>query len=86
MTVNTPIAVIAGRGRRRRAAISRCAFADRLRLRSTTPGQGDGAAHQDKGGKKPEASPSKASDAPLPPAEARRAEAPEIPEGTRWRR
>jgi pyruvate dehydrogenase E1 component beta subunit len=83
VAVNTPIAVIAGEGEDASAAASAAPTASPASAASTAPSQGDGAAHQDKGGEKPEAIAKKGSDAPLPPAEASAsAEAPEIPEGT----
>jgi pyruvate dehydrogenase E1 component beta subunit len=83
VAVNTPIAVIAGEGEDASAAASAAPPPSPATAASTAPSQGDGAAHQDKGGEKPEAVAKKRSDAPLPPAEASAsAEAPEIPEGT----
>jgi pyruvate dehydrogenase E1 component beta subunit len=83
VAVNTPIAVIAGEGEDASAAASAAPPPSPATAASTAPSQGDGAAHQDRGGEKPEAVAKKASDAPLPPAEASAsAEAPEFPEGT----
>src|SRR3954464_702383 len=83
VAVNTPIAVIAGEGEDASAAASAAPSPAPATAASTAPSQGDGAAHQNKGGEKPEAVAKKGSDAPLPPAEASAsAEAPEIPEGT----
>src|SRR5438270_2216467 len=83
VAVNTPIAVIAGEGEDASAAASAAPSPSPASAASTAPSQGEGAAHQDKGGEKPEAVAKKGSDAPLPPAEASAsAEAPEIPEGT----
>ncbi len=82
VAVNTPIAVIAAEGEDASAAAS-AAPPPTAATASAAPSQGDGAAHQDKGGEKPEQIAKKGSDAPLPPAEASAsAEAPEIPEGT----
>src|SRR4051794_1411839 len=63
VAVNTPIAVIAGEGEDAASAAPSPAPATAA---STAPSQGDGAAHQDKSGEKPEAVAKKGSDAPLP--------------------